>query len=452
MKIKTTLILFAVFLALLVFVYFFEIKGRGEEETEKLVDLSSDEVQKIVFKTKDETITFSKDEEDWLITEPLEAKADKVEVDRLADDFSRLRIERVVEEQPSDLERYGIPKQEISLYFKGNEQPIRVLIGEENPLDSTYFAKREDEVRVVLIPSQLKNHLEKGLFDFRMKDVFRFETDNVKGIKLRAKDVEWRALKKADEWLLKRPVEALAESSKISDVLYALSNLKAKEFVSEEKKEEEVKIYGLDHPDYEITLEMPLENKEITFFLQKKDDKLYATTSLSSKIITGEDSILSNLEKEPQELREKEVADFYSWEANKLHLKRGDIDWTLIKDEDDNWRFKSPIEEAASKEKIETFIRKIEGLEADEFIDPPLNLKDWGLESPQAEVKVWVKEDDETSKEVAILIGDEDKEAKKAVVKNARFDYLFRVDSSFLDEFPKELKEWKKEEEKEKKK
>jgi hypothetical protein len=452
MKIKTTLILFAVFLGMLVFVYFFEIKGKGEEETKKLVDFPSDEVQKIVFKTKNETITFSKDDEDWLITEPLEAKADKVEVDRLADDFSRLRIERVVEDQPSDLERYGIPNQEISLYFKGKEQPIRILIGEENPLDSTYFAKREDEARVVLIPSQLKNHLEKSLFDFRMKDVFRFETDNVKGIKLRAKDVEWRALKKEDEWFLKRPIEALAEPSKISDVLYALSNLKAKEFVSEEKKEEDIKIYELDHPDYEITLEMPLENKEITFFLQKKDDKLYATTSLSSKIITGEDSILSNLEKKPQELREKEVADFYSWEANKLHLKRGDIDWTLIKDEDDNWRFESPLEEAASKEKIETFIRKIEGLEADEFIDPPLNLKNYGLESPQAEVKVWVKEDDEKSKEIAILIGDEDKEAKRAVVKNARFDYLFRVDSSFLDEFPKELKEWKREEEKEPKK
>ncbi len=452
MKIKTTLILFAVFLGLLVFVYFFEIRGKGEEEAEKLVDLPSDEVQKIVFETKNEAITFSRDEKDWLITKPLEAKADKIEVDSLADDFCRLRIERVVENQPSDLERYGIPKQEISLYFKGKEQPIRILIGEENPLDGTYFAKREDEARVVLIPSQLKNHLEKGLFDFRMKDVFRFETDNVKGIKLRAKDVEWRALKKADEWFLKRPVEALAESSKISDILYALSNLKAKEFVSEEKKEEEIKAYGLDHPDYEITLEMPLENKEITFFLQKKDDKLYATTSLSSKIITGEDSILSSLEKKPQELREKEVADFYNWEANKLHLKRGEIDWTLIKDEDDNWRFESPIEEAASKEKIEAFIRKIEGLEADEFIDPPFNLKDYGLESPQAEVKVWVKDDDKKPKEIVLLIGNEDKEAKKAFVKNVRFDYIFRVDSSFLDEFPKELKEWKREEEKEPKK
>ena len=246
MKMKTTLILFGVFLALLVFVYFFETKRKaGEETAQKLLDLSSDELQKIVFKTKDESITFSKDEEDWLITEPLEVKADKYEVDRLADDFSRLRIERVVEEQPADIGQYGIPKQEISLYFKGKEQPIRIQIGEENPLGSTYFAKRENEERVVLIPSQLKSHLEKGLFDFRMKDIFRFETDDVKGIKLRAKDIEWRALKKADEWFLKRPVEALAESSKISDVLYALSNLKAKEFVSEEKKEEEINLYSL---------------------------------------------------------------------------------------------------------------------------------------------------------------------------------------------------------------
>jgi hypothetical protein len=118
----------------------------------------------------------------------------------------------------------------------------------------------------------------------------------------------------------------------------------------------------------------------------------------------------------------------------------------LIKDEEDNWHFESPLKEPAAKEKIETFIRTIEGLEADEFIDPPLDLKDYGLESPQAEVRIWVKEDDEETRKITILIGAEDKEEKKAVVKNARFDYLFRVDSSFLEEFPKEEKDWKKEE------
>ena len=448
MKLKTTLILFAVFIVLFAFVYFFEIKKkRGEEAGELLVDLASEEVQKIIFKKEGETITFQRDGEDWLIVEPLEAKADKYEVDRIAEDFSRLRIERVVEEAPDSLDKYGIAQKEMTLYYKNKEQPVKILIGSENPLDKTYFAKREDELRLVLIPSSLKSLMEKSLFDFRLKDIFRFETDEVRGVNLRAKEILWRAVRRDEEWFLKRPVEALVQESKINDVLYSLSNLKAKEFVSEDKKEEEVTGYGLDAPEYEIKVEMPLENKEVTFYLNKKEETVYATTSLSSKIITVEDSILTDLEKKPEDLRDKEVVDFYSWEANKVQIKKGDIDWTLTMDKEDNWHFESPVKEAADKEKVEGFVRKIEGLEAKEFIDPPLELKDYGLEAPQAEVTIWIEEDGEKTGRVTVLIGAEDGETKTVVVKNARFDYLFRVDSTFLEEFPKEINDWKKAEE-----
>jgi len=457
-KFKTTIIIFAVFLVLLAIVLLFEYKGKGEEdEEEKLLALSSDDVQKIAFKKEDRTFTFQKDEQgEWLITEPLEAKADKYEVDRLADDFSGLKIERVVEEEPEEFEKYGIPQKEISLWFKDKEKPIKILIGMENPLDKTFFAKRDDEPRVVLIPSNLKSLMEKSLFDFREKNIFKFETDDVKNIKLRAKKTRWQASKKGEEWFFKNPVNALAEASKIDNILSSLSNLKAKEFISEEKRKDDIKKYGLDRPEYEITLGMPLENQEVTFSLQKEEDKLYTTTSLSSKIVEVEDSLLTDLEKEAEELREKEVANFYSWEANRLHIKKGEIDWELVKDEEDNWHFESPIKEEADKSKIQTFIRKIESLEATEFIDPPysLNLKDYGLERPNAEVKIWIKEDEEKVKEITVLIGAEDQEAKKVGVKNARFDYLFRVDSSFLEEFPQDIKDWKpeKEEEKEEKK
>jgi hypothetical protein len=453
MKFKTTIILFAVFLALLAFVLLFEYKGKGEkDEEEKLLALSSDDIQKATFKKEDETFTFQKDEEgEWLITEPLEAKADKYEVDRLADDFSNLKIERVVEEVPEELEKYGIPQKEISLWFKDKDEPIKILIGMENPLGNTFFAKRDDETRVVLIPSNLKNLIEKNLFDFREKNIFKFETDDVKSVKLLAKKTKWEASKKGEEWFFKNPVNALAQSSKIDNILSSLSSLKAKEFVSEEKKKDEVKKYGLDRPEYEITLGMPLENQEVTFSLHKVEEKLFATTSLSTKIVEAEDNLLSDLEKEAGELREKEVANFYSWEANRLHLKMEETAWELIKDEEDNWHFESPLKEEADKSKIQTFIRKIESLEADEFIDPPLSLKDYGLDNPQAEVKIWGGEDEEKAKEITVLIGSEDKESNKVVVKNARFDYLFRVDSAFLEEFPKNIKDWKPEEQEEKK-
>jgi uncharacterized protein YpmB len=452
MKFKTTIILFAVFLALLAFVLIFEYKGKGEkDEEEKLLALSSDDIQKVTFKKEDETFIFQKDEEgEWLITEPIEAKADKYEVGRLADDFSDLKIERVVEEVPEELEKYGIPQKEIILWFKDKDEPVKILIGMENPLGKTFFAKRDDETRIVLIPSSLKSLMEKSLFDFREKNIFKFETDDVKSVKLKAKKTRWQASKKGEEWFFKNPVNALATSSKIDNILSSLSSLKAKEFVSEKKKKDDIKKYGLNRPEYEIILGMPLENQEVTFSLHKEEDKLYATNSLSIKIVEAEDNLLSDLEKEAGELREKEVANFYSWEVNHLHLKKGEIDWEFIKDEEDNWHFESPLKEEADKSKIQTFIRKIESLEAEEFIDPPLSLKDYGLDNPQCEAKIWVEEDEEKVKEITVLIGSEDKEAKKVVVKNARFDYLFRVDSAFLEEFPQDIKDWRAEKEEEK--
>ncbi|UCC40331.1 MAG: DUF4340 domain-containing protein [Candidatus Aminicenantes bacterium] len=452
MKFKTTLILFAAFIVLLAFILLFEFKGNGEKDEEaKLVSLSSDDITKIIFKKPEETLTFEKNEEgEWHIKEPLEAKADKYEVDRLADDFSDLRIERVVEEMPEELKKYEIPQKEISLYFKDKEKPIKILIGMENPLDNTFFAKRDDEEKVVLISGQLKSLMEKKLFDFRKKDIFKFETDDVKNIKLRAKKIQWEAQKKEEEWFFKKPAGALVKSSQINDILSSLSNLKAKNFVSEDKTQEEIKKYRLDTSEYQITLSIPLENQEVIFSLQKEEDKVYATSSLSSKIVQTEDSVLSDLEKETEELREKKVSDFYSWEAKKIRLKKGGIDITVAKGEEDKWFFENPLKEEADKNKIETFIRKIESLEADELFDPPLDLKDHGLDEPQAEIKIWTEEDEGKTKEITVYIGSEDEEAKKVVVKNARFDYLFQVDSAFLEEFPKELKDWKLQEKKEK--
>ena len=471
MKFKTTFILFIVFMGLLAFIFLFDVKDVGKEEPgDKLVDLPSEDIEEIQFKTEEQTITFKKEGEDnWLISEPIEAKADKYEVDRIADDFSSLEIDRVVEEEPEDLEKYGIPQKEISLKFRDKEEPVKVLVGMENPLDQKFFAKREDETRVVLIASTHKTLFEKKVFDFREKKIFQFETDDVKGIKLHSRDIRWDAEKAEEEWFLKSPVDSLAEKSDITSLLSSLSDLKAKEFVSEEKNEEEMKKFMLDAPMHTVTLQMPLKNQEVTFLIQKSEDKLYATTSLSPKIVEVEDTIISKLEKDPLEMREKEVADFYAWEVNKVSLEKGDLRFTVAEDEEeDKWHFDSEENEEADKDKIEEFVRKIEALEAEEFFDPPIDLVELGLEPPKAKITIWVKEAEEKSKEVTVHIGNtieetnekevkdkeestaeetgetEEEEVKKFVfVKNARFAYIFKVDAEFLDLLPEKKDDWK---------
>ncbi|MBN1225305.1 MAG: DUF4340 domain-containing protein [Candidatus Aminicenantes bacterium] len=482
MKFKTTIILCIVFAALLAFIFLSDIREKGKPaEPDKLVDLSSDDVEKIILKTLEESITFSKDKEgDWLITEPLEAKADKHEVDRIADDFSSLNIERVVEEEGAEPDKYGIPQNEVSLIYKGKEEPVKVLIGMENPLDKMFFAKRADETRIVLIPAHLKSILEKKVFDFREKKIFQFKTDEVKSIDLKSGDIQWQAEKKGDDWFLMKPLEFLAEKSKITSILSALSDLKANGFVSEAKKEEEIKEYALDRPEREVTLGLPLENQTVTFTINKIEDKTYATTSLSSKIVEVEDSILETLAKEPGEMRDKDVAAFYSWEAKKIRIRKGETAIEALKDKENNWHLDKDDGEEADKEKIESLIRKIENLEAEEFVDPPLKLTDYGLDSPQVEITISVKEGEDKTKDITLWVGktvkeivkkadgeqetataeaiesEEEKtenkveEEKWVFVKNARFDYLFKTKAEFLEEIPENSEVWKKPAEEEK--
>ncbi len=452
MRFKPTLILLGIFILLFAALYFFEFRSQGEENADDmLISVASEDVQKIIFRNDGQSIQFQREGEEWLITDPIGAKADKYEVNRLADDFSNLRIERVVDEEPSDLEKYGIPQKQVELYFSGQEQSVKILIGMQNPLDSTFFAKKAEEKKVVLIPSSLKSLLEKKVFDFRQKDIFKFESDQAKSVKLKAKDIQWEAEKEDKDWFLRKPVNALAQKSKINDILYALSNLKATAFVSEEKQEEEIKNYGLDKPDYEVVIDFPVENRQVNFFIHKKDDKVHATSSISPKILQVEDSILSDLKKEPGDLRDKEVADFFTWEVKKLQINKGETSLILSKDGEGNWHFEEPALQGADEEKIQSFLRKLEALESEEFVDPPLDLAEFGLDVPQAEIKIWAGEEEETPEEITIQIGTEDKESKKVFVKNKRFEYVFKVDSTFLEEFPERAEDWRSSPETEKK-
>lgn len=448
MRFRTTLILFIVFMALLAFVLFFNPKKKKEEVTEKLTDFPSTDIVRISLKREGEILEFKKDDKgEWWLTSPLEAKADNYEVNRLAEDLASLRIERVVEKEGADPAKYEIPKKEITFWLKDKNQPFKILIGMENPLDNTLFAQKEGDPRIVLLSSYFRTMLDKKVLDFRQRDIFKFETSEVKSIKLKAKEIEWVAQKREEEWFLEKPVEALAKKYRVEDVLNTLSNMRAKEFIVETKEPADMERYGLNKAEYVISVNLPSKNQEITFFLQKKDDKVYATTSVSPKIIAVEDYVLTDLEKKVDDLREKQVASFYTWEANQVEVKKGDVIITAFKDKDNKWQVKGEKGEADGS-KIESFIRQMESLEAVEFIDQPGDLKQYGLDPPEIVVNIKVKGSDEKEKEYQYLIGRENQEKKQVVVKNPRLNYLFVVDASFLNEMPKQAKDWLVQEEK----
>lgn len=450
MKFKTTLILLAVFAGLLAIVLFFDSKGEkkkaAEEKTNTLISLTSGDIRKASLVRDGKTLTLERDEAGpWRLTSPLQAPADEYEVGNFVDSLASLRIERVVEKEAKDLAAYEIPKTEVSLWVKGKDAPVRLLVGMENPLDKTLFAKREDDPRVVLLASTLKTTLDKKIFDFRQKDVFKFSAADVKTVRVRAKNIVWQAQREETGWFLKAPVAALAAKDKVDSLLDSLSGLRAKAFVTESKNAEALKRFGLEKPEYEVVLSLPASNQEIVFSLHQEGEAFYATTSLSTKVIAFEGTLLTDLDRKVDEMREKKVADFYSWEADKVALKRDGFELAAVKEkvgEEEKWLLDPETKEEADRTKVEDFIRKLEGLEAVTFVDNPGPLAGYGLD-PGTEIRIGTKDAQGKVKETVLLIGKEDAEKKQVVVKTTELAYLFRVDSGFLQDFPKKKKDWK---------
>ena len=450
MKFKTTLVLLAVGLGLLAIILYFDSRGAkakaAEEKTNMLIDVAAADVRKAAVVRGGETLAFERDEAGaWRLTAPFQAAADEAEVNGLVEALSSLRIERVVEKAAKDPAAYGIPKTEVSLWLKGREEPVRLLVGMENPLDQALFAQRAGDPRLVLLPSTLKTTLDKKIFDFRQKDVFKFTPADVKEIRVKTRTVAWQAGREEAGWFFKDPAAALAAKGKMDSLLDSLSGLRAKAFVAEDKTGAALKEFGLDKPEYEVALSLPADAREIVFFLHKEGESLYATTSQSTKIIAFEGTLLADLDRKVDELREKKVADFYSWDADRVVLKRGGVEIAAAREkagDADKWVLAGPAKEEADRSRIEGFLRKIEALEAASFIDAPGPLAPYGLE-PGAEVRIRTKDYQGQEKETVLLVGSEDAARKEVVVKSPGLGYLFRVDAAFLQDWPASARDWK---------
>ena len=87
MRLKTNLVISVFFIALLGFVYFYEIKGGEERRVEaerdrQLLDFSDHEVHRLTIDRGDTLLVLEHQDDVWLLTSPVDTDADVVAVER----------------------------------------------------------------------------------------------------------------------------------------------------------------------------------------------------------------------------------------------------------------------------------------------------------------------------------------------------------------------------------
>ncbi len=278
--------------------------------------------------------------DDWSIREPRETPADSIEVSSLLSALSDLRIERVRRRTPGRLGEYGLPGAEIGLKMKGESRPVTIHIGAENPVGGTFYARREGDPRIVLLPNAIKPSLGKSFFDFRRKDVFRFETGDVTRIEVSSGDVRWEARKGArnGSWKSRWPPWPGRGNLRPAGLIgrSRAARIRRRGQTSGRPRSSRART-----AEAVVRLSFPSPRKDLVFAFQSVGGKTLAANSNSPLIVVPVVDPLSDLKREAEAYREKRIAVFNSWEVSGFSVKNGDMRLDLARGADGTWSFAS---------------------------------------------------------------------------------------------------------------
>jgi hypothetical protein len=400
-----------------------------------LLDFPAAQIEKIELRQNDKRFVFSLQDTVWRLEEPMAAKADKVALESILDNFCPLKYDRLVAEAAGDLKNFGLDKPEIELklFAKDKTRPVHIiLLGMKNNLDSSSYAKLAAGSKVVSIAAYKRGALEKDLFAFRDKRFLELDNLAVTAMTWQYENSVFNFNKKDEQWFMDRPIFSLAQEAKVSEILSAASMLEAKSFagaVSAASNRE----FGLEKPLLTVEFRSAAGSKKI--MIAKKGEKVYALADGFKEICEIEKDFLDKFSSDAQSFREKKIALFYSFDIRELKFKQGTFSFEIRKNSDNTWKFIKPSAgETPSEEKISRLLTSLADCEAREFVDGARTLPEFVT---RIDMKAENSENPGQPSSIVMEFGAV--EGETVMARNPALAYCFKVGKEILQKLPQKM-------------
>ncbi len=194
-------------------------------------------------------VALTKKGNEWRFVKPIDAKADFGSVDGVIGKIEQAKIKTIVAPEPgkpaadltpADLKKYGLDKpQAVATIGAGSTRASLQVGGKAD--DSTLYARDLSRQMVFTVDSTLLDDLKRKPDDLRVKDVFQFRTFNALGVDLtfggqtytfeKQKAASEQQSTTAEVWKLTKPSAKDVDQPKVTDLLTAISNMRADTFV-----------------------------------------------------------------------------------------------------------------------------------------------------------------------------------------------------------------------------
>ncbi len=276
------------------------------------------------------------DEEQWNITSPQALRADAAAVRQILSALDFLLVDRAVQGEKSA--EFGLTDPRITASFTLNGKATTFRVGAEAKGEKVYLATDSAPGMVYVVSPDIVEALDKGVNDLRDRKMVAATLDGVSRIvlkrpqgkvELEQQEERWR-VKSADTWVL-------AAEDQARDLVNAVRDLEADEFIADGVKDAGLGKYGLDKPAVSIAL-TPKEGEPVTVALGKacpgEEKRWYARVAGTGTVACVLEDIATVTERPLLRFQETRPAVFDVDDVEKVTLSSGGRSLSLEKEEE----------------------------------------------------------------------------------------------------------------------
>ncbi len=273
-----------------------------------LLALEPDKVKQVELVRKGQSITVSNAGADkWELTQPFRARADAGAIRQVLWSIKGARIRDFLASGADAKRRYGFDQPDMTVALNEAGTSKRLLLKKALDPKVGLYAMAEPGEGVVTTDARLLADLSKSPLDLRDRSLLRFETRDVRAIKVVKGGQSVTVAREGDLWKLTSPIKADAQAGKVYDLLYALKELRYTELVQE--KRGDLSQYGLKAPQAEVEVSTtdgsPLP---ALLFGKSEKDRLYAKLASDPAVYAIDPKFLDKIPSGAEALKQETKA------------------------------------------------------------------------------------------------------------------------------------------------
>jgi hypothetical protein len=244
-----------------------------------VLKLERDKVDGVEISAGGKKLDIAKDNAEWKITQPIQARADFGAVEGLIGRLQTAAMKAIATENatPADLKKYGFDKPSATVDLKMGSARATFAVGGKAD-DTTVYARDVSKPMVVTVESTLADELKKGADEYRRKEIFEFRAYNANRLEIArgAQTVVFEKVKgegkdAMDKWRRASPSPADADKDKMDALLTRISNMRATGFVDASVKN------GLNMPAMTIAVKFDDGKKEERVSFGKVENDVFVS-------------------------------------------------------------------------------------------------------------------------------------------------------------------------------